>query len=111
MARTDRAGEAAAMDPSEQNTFYIEGTRVKLKDRLPLKISGHLPKLLNGVEDDYHNVARLGMLLVEEWDFDGNPALMSSWESFDSLSEIPAFALEIGKNLNARQERAGVPKG
>lgn len=94
----------------EQNVFHVAGKRVKLRDRLPLKISGHLPKLLAGIEDDYHNIARLGMLLIEEWDFDGEPKLMSSWEEFDSLSELPLFALEIGKNLNARQERAGVPK-
>jgi hypothetical protein len=94
----------------EPNVFYVDGKRVKLKDRLSLKTSGHLPRLLKGIEEDYHNIARLGMLLIEEWDFEGNPALMSSWEEFDSLVEIPVFAIEIGKNLNARQERAGVPK-
>lgn len=94
----------------DQNVVYVNGKRVKLKDRIPLKIAPHLPRLLKAVEDDYNAIARLGVLLVEEWDFDGSPSEMKAWGELDVLSDIPVFAMEIGKNLNARQEAAGVPK-
>jgi hypothetical protein len=94
----------------ERNVFYVGGKRVKLRDRIPLKTAPHLPKLLRAVEDDYNAIARLGVLLVEEWEFEGDPGDLRAWQELDLLSEIPVFAIEIGKNLSQRQEAAGVPK-
>lgn len=102
--RPDPAPDYAA------HVFYVDGKRVKLRDRIPLKTSGHLPKLFSAIDEDWHNIARLGMLMVEEWDFEGRPDLMSSWDELDAFTTLQAFGMHIGADMLARQESAGLRK-
>jgi hypothetical protein len=82
-----------------------------LKERIGLKTAPHLPKLMKACEEDWNAIGKLGMLLVESWEFEGDPKSKAAWDEIDLIKEIPMFAYCIGKYLNDRQEAAGIPKG
>lgn len=101
----------AQFEQVDQFTVRIGGREVKFRERLGLKAAPAWPRLLKAVEEDWSNVAKLGTLVIEAWDFDGDPRNARAYDDLDLFTEIPALAYAIGKYLNNRQEAVGLPKG
>lgn len=94
------------MQPNE-NEVRINGKLVVFKARVPLSKAADLPVLIGAVEKDLRAVARVGQILIEEWEFDGSPADRRSYEDLDVTSEVMPLALELGKYINRRMDFAG----
>lgn len=95
------------MDAQGEFEFYIGDKRVQLKQRIPLKVAPKLPVLLEQVEKDLRAVARVGVLMIEEWDFEGSPADLRAYEDLDIFSELMPLASRLGEHINRRMEYAG----
>lgn len=104
MPRAD-SGDPPQLQPERE--FVINGRRVTLKERLPLRVAPKLPQLLEEAGRDLRAVSRIGVLLVEEWDFEGVPSDPRAWEELDITTEILPLAVRLGEYINRRLEYAG----
>ena len=95
------------MDKHAELEFVVSGKKVRLKEKLSLKTAPRLPAMLEEAAKDLRAVARIGVLLVEEWDFDGPPSDPRSWEELDITTEILPLAVRIGEYVNRRLDYAG----
>lgn len=86
------------------NTVEINGKAVRFKDRVPLKLAADVPALLDKITTDLRAVGRVGLLLIEEWGFDGNPASTRGYDELDIPSEVLPLAQAIGEYVNRRRD-------
>lgn len=97
-------GAAAAEDVVYALT--INGKRVTLKRRLPMRDAPRLPALLQACGDgDYRTQTAVLQALVESWEFDGDPSDPASYEALDVFSEFVPLSDAIGRHLTARLGR------
>lgn len=96
-----------SLDVLGENERMINGRRVTFRSRVPLSKAPDLPVMLEAVAKDLRAVARVGALLIEEWEFEGNPASRQAYEDLDVTSEILPLAIELGKYINRRTDFAG----
>lgn len=100
----DRANGHA--DPRE---ITVAGRRVWLRERLPLKEGKRIVALAQAVSDqDLDTALPLLALLIERWEFDGDPSDAASYENLDVFSEVLPLLLGVGPYVQAKLE--GVPK-
>jgi hypothetical protein len=91
----------------DENEVLINGKRVVLRARVPLSRAPELPKMLAAVETDLRAVARVGAVLIEEWEFDGAPSDRRSYEDLDITTEILPLAVALGQYINRRLDWSG----
>lgn len=89
------------------NERTINGRRVVFRERIPLSKAPTLPKMLEAVATDLRAVARIGVVLIESWEFEGDPTDQRAYESLDVMSEILPLAKEMGEYLTRRLDWAG----
>ncbi len=77
---------AAITDP---NTLDIGGKAVHMRERLPLKLGHKLPAMMAACNDgDFNTQLVIARLLIESWDFSGDPSDPAAYEEMDTLSEV-----------------------
>lgn len=94
-------------DALGENERLINGKRVTFRSRIPLSKAPTLPKMLEAVANDLRAVARVGVIVVESWEFDGSPTDPRSYDDLDIMTEILPLAKELGEYLTRRLEWAG----
>lgn len=87
-----------------QSEFYVNEKRVKLRERVPLKDAPNLPVILRAIDDDLRNIAKLGVIMIEEWEFDGSPRDRRSYEELDIPSELMPLGRHMGEYLSNRMD-------
>lgn len=90
-----------------ENERLINGKRVQFRARVPLSKAPDLPKMLEAVATDLRAVARVGAVMIEEWEFDGPPSDRKSYEDLDITTEILPLARELGEYISRRLDWAG----
>jgi hypothetical protein len=88
----------------------IDGKKVVLKARVPLRDSRNLLKLIgkkatNGMEVD--DIPKLGAVLMESWEFPGSPAKAASYEDLDMFDVICPLMILLAQYLEDRMARMG----
>lgn len=94
-------------ESTNPNERIINGKRVVFKERVPLSKAPDLPKMLEAVGSDLRAVARVGAVMIEEWEFDGSPSDRKSYEDLDITSEILPLARELGEYITRRLDWSG----
>ena len=92
---------------TSENEVMINGKRVQFHARVPLSKAADLPVLLTAVEKDLRAVARVGVLLIQEWEFEGSPSDRKAYEELDVTSEIMPLAIALGQYISRRADAAG----
>lgn len=95
------------MEPQDAREILINGKRVVFKERLPLSKAPELPAMLAKVESDLRAVARVGAVLIEDWEFDGNPSDRRSYEDLDIPTEVMPLAKALGEYISRRMDWSG----
>lgn len=97
------------MVPDElgENERLINGKRVTFRSRIPLSKAPTLPKMLEAIGNDLRAVARVGVIVVESWEFDGAPTDPRSYDDLDITTEVLPLAKEMGDYLIRRLDWAG----
>lgn len=91
---------AAATDP---NIVTVAGKAVHLKGHLPLKVGHRLPAMLQACGDgDLNTVVKVLALVIESWDFDGDPSSPVTYEEMDVYTEIIPLAQQVVQRLTER---------
>jgi hypothetical protein len=86
-----------------QFDLSINGKAVHLKQRLPLKDGHRLPLLLKACEDgDLLSQVKVLSLVVESWDYEGDPAQASAYDELDVFTEIIPMATAAAEHLVER---------
>lgn len=80
----------------------INGKRVKLKERLPLRDGRRLPELMQACTSDLGTQVPVLVLVVESWEFPGNPADPAAYEDLDIYTEVLPLANWAGEHLRER---------
>lgn len=96
-----------SLDVLGENERMINGHRVTFRSRVPLSRAPDLPVMLEAVAKDLRAVARVGAVMIESWEFDGNPAERKSYEDLDITTEILPLARELGEYISRRLDWAG----
>lgn len=94
-------------DQLGENERLINGKRVVFRDRIPLSKAPTLPKMLEAIASDLRAVARVGVVVVQEWEFEGDPGNPRSYEELDITTEVLPLAKEIGEYIARRLDWAG----
>lgn len=90
--------------------FSINGKQVKLRKRITGSTANKFPALLNAVGKDDATVtdyARFLRVVVEEWDFEGAPDDLRSYDEMDFLDEILPLMARVGEYVKKKTEYAG----
>jgi hypothetical protein len=95
------------VEPQRENEVYIAGKRVLFRARVPLSKAADLPVLIDAMQKDLRAVARIGVLLVEEWEFEGLPTDRKAYEELDVTTEILPLAMALGQYIARRTDFAG----
>lgn len=94
-------------DALTENERLINGKRVVFRQRVPLSKAPDLPKMLEAVATDLRAVARVGAVMIEEWEFEGPPSDRRSYEDLDITTEILPLARELGEYISRRLDWSG----
>jgi hypothetical protein len=83
----------------------INGKRVVLKDALRGRDGWRVVDLLRKFADEkqvatYDDNCELMSLVVESWEFDGDPADPASYEALDTFREFNPLGFEVGTHVN-----------
>lgn len=96
-----------APDELGENERLINGKKVTFRQRIPLSRAPNLPKMLEAVANDLRAVARVGVVVIESWEFDGPPGNALSYDDLDITTEVLPLAKEMGEYLTRRLDWAG----
>lgn len=81
----------------------INGREVRFKERLSLNIAPKLPAMLDKCkEGDLRDQVKVLCLIVESWDFDGDPAKPASYGELDIFTDVMPMATAAGEYLAER---------
>lgn len=91
--------------PELDYAFRINGKEVRMKRSLSAKQGRWLPKLTQQMQKsgDLFDQVPLACLLIESWDFDGDPGKPESYDDFE-LFELTALLNAVGQHVNERAE-------
>ena len=83
--------------------YMVNGKKVTFKAKLPLREARSLPKLLAATAaDDYDSQIAVMVILIDSWDYDGDPSDPKSYEDMDILSEIVPLSKLCVEYLSAK---------
>lgn len=106
----DGALEEKAPEPIKFE-HVINGKRVLFRARLPLSLGHNIVKLLNQAKsDDLNDHVAAMTVLIESWEFPGDPTKAASYQDMDILSELVPLEVALGVYVGARFEAAGAKK-
>jgi hypothetical protein len=91
--------------PDDEYTLTVDGKQVRFKRRLPAKEGRWLPKMTRTMIEsgDLFDQVPLACLMIESWDFDGDPGKPESYDQFE-LFELIRLMNGVGKHVNTRGE-------
>lgn len=90
------------------NTTAINGKRVTLRERIPLRDGHRIPALLQACADgDLNTQVAVARLVIESWEFPGDPSDAESYQELDTFSEVIPLMTWVAERVQAR---ATVPK-
>jgi hypothetical protein len=76
--------------------YTINGKRVVLKERLPLREYRGLPAIMVASKgEDYDSQVPVFCRLIDSWEFDGSPSDPASYEELDVISELAPLARAV----------------
>lgn len=86
--------------------FTINGKAVHLKRTLTAKEGRWIPKFTRQMQQsgDLFDQVPLACLLIESWDFPGDPSKPESYEDFE-LFELMGLLNVIGEHISKRNDR------
>lgn len=88
-------------------TFSIAGKKVTLRSRLPAREGGTIYKHLSaGDMTDMLTFAPFLGLLIESWEFEGDPRDAASYAELDVPSELMPLISEVTRRWAARVDAA-----
>lgn len=97
--------EALEPTPVLRYEHTINGKRVVLRRRVPGRLAKGLDKLarcITDVIDDPVTIAPIGQVLIESWEFEGDPGERPAYEDLDYFDEILPLATILIEFYNAR---------
>lgn len=104
------AQEKKAPEPI-QFEHVINGKRVLFRARLPLSLGHNIVKLLNQCNSaDLNDHIAAMTVLIESWEFPGDPTKAATYQEMDILSELIPLEVALGVYVGARFEAAGAKK-
>lgn len=81
----------------------IAGKRVTFRERVPLKLGARLPKLAGEIDgEDFSTVVPVLQMLIESWEFEGDPADAASYDELDLFGEMIPLSNAMGTELTRR---------
>lgn len=81
----------------------INGKKVWFKRRLPMKEGASLPALIKACESgSFEDQIAVCSVLIERWEFEGNPADPASYEPLDVFDEIAPLCQAAGRYISER---------
>lgn len=90
-----------------QPTFTLAGKTVTLRKRLPASEGGKVYALLQaGSMTDMLTYAPFLALLIEAWQFDGDPRDVASYDALDTPTELMPLISEVTRRWAARVDAA-----
>lgn len=100
----------------DPRVLEVAGKRVWLKERLPLKDGAKIVGLAQAINDqDLESAVPLFKLLIERWEFDGDPAEDASYEDLDIFSVFLPLVAGVGpyvqSKLDAGPKASARPSG
>lgn len=91
------------MATPSKTTFSVAGKNVKLKDRLPLKDGAKLPELASKANsNNLLDIVPVCALLIESWEFPGNPSDTASYDDLDIFTEITPLVKAVSEYISDR---------
>lgn len=95
---------------ADPNELDIDGSRVWLKARLPLRDGSRIPALLQACTDgDLMTQVKVFQLVIERWEWPGDPATVQAYEDLDVYTQVVPLALQVAERL--QQRLSANPKG
>lgn len=84
----------------------IGGKAVHLKRRVPLKDGHNLINLLQACgSNDFYDQVAIMRLMIESWEFPGDPSAVESYEALDIYDEIMPMASFVVQHVQQRTAR------
>ena len=88
----------------------INCKRVTFRERIPLRIGARLPKLASETDNlDYQTNVPVMQILIESWEFPGDPADASAYDELDLFSEmkplVDATATELLRRVTEQNPK------
>ena len=83
--------------------------KVTLKRRIPLSLAPRLPGMMAkyGETGDVNDLVRVLVLVVESWEFDGQPSDPRAYAQLDIFSEILPMGAKAAEYVGRKLEYAG----
>lgn len=83
--------------------FSVNGKEVHLRRKIPMAIAPKLPAMLEACDDgDLRTQVKVMVLMIESWDFPGQPNDPKSYEALDIIDELLPIGRHIGKHVLER---------
>lgn len=88
-----------------QYVYTVNGRQVTLKKRLPLREGQTLPALIHRAssgEGDTAAQIEMGIMLIESWEFPGDPHDPESYQDLDLFDEFFPLRNALAEHVTAR---------